>query len=94
MADDTPPPELVQARRDFMAADAELAALAAGAPSAIAQDGRVVGVDPELAARMAAVHARMQQLALFIVGHDWLGQAANRVAAWQRVDQLAKASPQ
>jgi hypothetical protein len=57
MADDTPPPELVQARRDFVAADAELAALAAGAPSAIAQDGRVVGVDPELAARMAAVHA-------------------------------------
>ena len=94
MANDTPPPELAQARCDLMAADAELAALAAGAPSAIAQDGRVVGVGPELAAPMAAVHARMQQLAPLIADHDWLGQAANRLAARQRLDQLAKVSPQ
>ncbi len=94
MADDTPPDELVTARRDFLAADAELSAIAAEAPSTFAEDGSVLGADPELAARMNAVRARMQQLALFIAGHDWLSQAPNRFAAWQHVDKLAKALPQ
>ena len=92
MVDDTPPPDLVTARRDFIVADAELSALAAEAPSAFAEDGRVVGADPEFAARMNAVRARMQQLALLIAGHDWLSQAPNRFAAWQQADRLAKAS--
>jgi hypothetical protein len=94
MADDTPPEDLVTARRDFIAADAELSALAAEAPSVFAEDGSIVGAEPELAARMNAVRARMQQLALFIAGHDWLGQASNRFAAWKQVDELAKARPQ
>lgn len=77
-----------------MAADAELAAIAAEAPGAFAEDGSVVGADPEFAARMNVVRARMQQLALFISDHGWLSGAPNRFQAWQQVDKLAKASPQ
>lgn len=94
MADDTPPPELVQARRDFVAADAELSVLAAEAPSVFAEDGSVRGADPQSAERMNAVRERMQQLALFIAGHDYLTGAPSRFAAWQQVDKLAKAPPQ
>lgn len=52
------------------------------------------GADPQSAERMNAVRERMQQLALFIAGHDYLAQAPSRFAAWQQVDKLAKAPPQ
>ena len=68
-----------------------LSRLAAGAPSAFGPDGRVVGVDPELAQQMSVVRSEMQRLALFISSHPWIAGSGNRYAAWQQVDQAAKA---
>ena len=91
MADAEPPQELIQARRAFLAADAELSRLAAAAPSPFGPDGRVVGADPDLAQQMNAVRGEMQRLALFISGHPWITGSGNRYAAWQQVNQAAKA---
>jgi len=91
MPDAEPPQDLVDARRAFLAADAELSRLAAGAPSAFGPDGRVAGVDPTLAERMDAVRGEMQRLALFISGHAWITGSGNRYGAWKQVDAAAKA---
>ena len=90
MADDTPPDELVQARRAFMAADAELARLARLAPTPVIENG-VVNTDAELNAKMNAVREEMRRLAEFIDGHDWI-RVNGRFAAWLKVNAAAKAS--
>jgi len=92
MADDTPPPKLVQARRAFLAADAELARLAAAAPSSLAEDGSVVGADPEFTALMEVQRETMREKAEFIAGHEWMTSSGTWYSSWLQVDKLAKAS--
>ncbi len=92
MADDTPPEDLVQARRAFLAADAELSRLAAAAPSCLAEDGSVVGADPQFAALMEAQRETMRQKAEFIAGHRWMTSSGTWYASWLQVDRAAKSA--
>jgi hypothetical protein len=90
MADDTPPPDLVQARIDFLTADGELARIAAEAPGAFAEDGAVLPVDAELAARMNVERARMRDAAEYIAGHAWMTASGGWFSNWQKVNAAAK----
>lgn len=76
MADAEPPDDLIQARRDFLAADAELARLAAAAPRTVVENGVVVGADAELSTAMDAVREQQRCLAEFIAGHPWITSSA------------------
>lgn len=89
MADAEIPDELVQARRAFLAADAELSRLAAEAPSCL-QDGVVVGADPQFAALMEAQRETMRQKAAFIAGHEWMTGSGSWYSSWLRVDRAVK----
>ena len=91
MADDTPPEDLVKARRAFLAADAELARLAAAAPSAFAENGAVVGVDPQHTALMETQREAMRQKAEFIASHAWMTSSGTWYSSWLQIDRAAKA---
>jgi len=81
MADDTPPDELVQARRAFMAATA---------PKTTVESGAVVA-NAELNAKMNAVREELRRLAEFIAGHAWIRDNGVH-AAWLKVNAAAKAA--
>ena len=94
MADDmTPPADLVAARRDFLAADAELTRLAGLAPKPVIEDGRVVNADAELNAQMNQVRTEAARLAAFIADHPWMRASGSWYGAWKKVNEAAKAQP-
>jgi hypothetical protein len=91
MSEQILPADLVQARQDFLAAMAEEARIARELPSAIDPDGHVREIDPQDAARLDAVRAECQRLALAINDHPYIAGAPNRFAAWKAVNDAAKA---
>lgn len=92
MSEQIPPADLVRARQDFLAALAREARIARELPSSINPDGSVRGIDSQDAARLDAVRAECQRLALAINGHPYIAEAPNRFAAWTAVNEAAKAA--
>lgn len=66
MSDQTPPADLVQAKRDFLAAAAHEAHIARTLPSVFAEDGTVREINPEHRAALNTVRTEQQRLALLI----------------------------
>lgn len=75
-----PPADLIDLRREFLAAEHDHAALCAQWPPAADIAGGA-DVDVALTVRTDAAHARMQDAAVAIHEHPWWREAGNRADA-------------
>jgi hypothetical protein len=85
-----PPPDLIELRRSFVAAEQQLRDLAASHPAPTAIAAGEASLSDAQREEWAAVHNHMRQLAEQIQQHPWLAGADNRHHAWMAMRAAAE----